>query len=58
VSIRVERLGNLTNLSSTDAILIGADVTEGSWRIVRVGNDLDMQRYESGNWVSKGLTTV
>lgn len=33
---------------------IGDPLTDGSWRIVVSGNDLSVQRRESGSWVEKG----
>lgn len=35
-------------------LVIGPDATEGSWRIVKSGDDLSVDRYESGVWVQKG----
>jgi len=34
---------------------IGDPATDGSWRIVRSGNNLAVQRLESGAWTQKGL---
>lgn len=36
---------------------IGDPSAEGAWRIVKSGNDLSFQRYESGTWTEKGAFT-
>ena len=41
-------------LKSTGAIYIGAKATNGTWKIIRSGNDLYFQRRESGSYVTKG----
>lgn len=35
------------------AYYLGDGTTEGDWRIIRNGNDLEMQRLESGIWQMK-----
>ena len=47
---------NIANLalSSTGIVYFGGTTTEGSWRLVRSGDDLKVQRYESSVWVDKG----
>jgi len=40
--------------ASTTALYFGDPATDGTWRIVRNGNDLEFQRRESGSYVSKG----
>ena len=42
------RLYNASN------IYLGDSSTNGSWRIVRNGNNLSFQRREAGSWVEKG----
>jgi hypothetical protein len=42
--------------ASTTAIYLGASGTDGTWKIVRSGNDLLFQRRESGSYVTK--TTI
>ncbi len=37
-------------LDSTAAAYLGNTTTNGSWRVIRVGNDLDFQRRESGTF--------
>jgi hypothetical protein len=41
-------------INSDRAYYIGDPTTDGSWRIVRSGNDLQFQRREGGTWVNKG----
>lgn len=50
-------LGGDLILSSTDSIYFGAIATNGSWRIIRSGNDLVVERRESGAYVEKGKFT-
>lgn len=38
---------------STGAYYFGDPTTDGSWRLIRVGNNLDVQRREAGVWVDK-----
>ena len=40
-------------IRSTDAYYLGDQATDGSWRFVRSGNDLVVERRESGSWVTK-----
>lgn len=42
---------------STGAVLLGDPTTDGSWRMVRSGNNLQVERRESGAWVAKGVFT-
>jgi hypothetical protein len=37
---------------------IGDPATEGSWRIVKAGTDLVVQRLESSTWTTKGTFTA
>ncbi len=41
--------------ASDKAFYFGASDTDGSWRIVRTGNNLAIERRESGSWVEKSL---
>ena len=41
-------------LDADEALYLGDPNTEGSWRIVRDGDNLSFERYESSIWVSKG----
>ena len=53
----------VTTFEATDAMEIASDKafnfgdasTNGSWRIVRDGNNLAIQRREAGSWVEKSL---
>ncbi len=42
------------NAGSTSAIYFGDSATDGTWKIVRSGNNLSFQRRESGAYVEKG----
>ena len=41
-------------IPSDEAFYLGDKTTEGSWRIIRDGDNLLFQRYESSVWTSKG----
>jgi hypothetical protein len=41
-------------VGDANAYLMGPPDVDGSWRIVRSGNDLQFQRREGGAWVNKG----
>jgi hypothetical protein len=49
--------GGMT-VGSDDAVYFGGDVSDGSWRIVRSGNDLVIERRVSGSWVTKSTITA
>jgi hypothetical protein len=38
----------------TDAVYLGDPLVDGTWRIVRDGNNLSFQRLEGGVWSEKG----
>ena len=40
-------------IAADTAVVFGALATDGSWRIVRSGDDLKIERRESGNYVTK-----
>jgi hypothetical protein len=42
-------------VGATKALYFGGKTTDGSWRIIRDGNNLAVQRRESGSWVEKLL---
>jgi hypothetical protein len=44
--------GNI-ELDSDNAIIFGGEATDGSWRLVRSGDDLEVQTLVSGSWVTK-----
>ncbi len=45
-------------LESTKAIYLGGKTTDGSWRMIRNGTDLNFERRESSVWVDKGGFTA
>jgi len=47
-----QAVGNVET-ASDKAFLLGADATNGSWRFVRDGNNLLVQRYDTSAWVTK-----
>lgn len=50
--VRVDQNG-LGLEESTTAFYLGPSGTDGSWRIIRSGNNLIFQRREAGSWVTK-----
>lgn len=42
-------------VGNTDAYYMGDPTTDGTWRFLRVGNDLDIQKRVAGTYVSKSL---
>lgn len=42
-------------LPSGNAVYLGDKLTNGSWRIIRSGNNLSFQRREAGVWVEKSF---
>jgi len=49
---------NEVHLIATGVVYLGDSATDGSWRIVRSGNDIHFDRRESGAWVNKGSFTA
>ncbi len=47
----------LSQSPTVTGVIFGDGVTDGSWQIVRVGNNLSFQRLESGVWVEKDADT-
>ena len=45
-------------VSSGDALYLGDITTDGTWKIIRVGSDLSIQRRESGTYVQKSKHTA
>ena len=45
--------GGDLELDSTSALYFGDSATNGSWRIIRSGNNLVVERREGGVWVEK-----
>lgn len=52
----VELTGDLV-LGGANATYFGGKTTANSWRIIRSGNNLVVQRYESSVWTTKGTFT-
>jgi hypothetical protein len=50
--------GRNLGLTSSGAFYFGNDKTDGTWRIIRSGDDLLFQRRESGNWVTKSTISA
>jgi hypothetical protein len=46
------------HLISTGIIYFGDSETNGSWRIVRSGNDLVIQRLVTGTWTTKSTISA
>jgi len=40
-------------IAAASAFYYGDKTTEGSWRTIRIDNDLEFQRYETASWVKK-----
>jgi hypothetical protein len=51
-SLELEFVDELV-LPADKAVYLGAKDTDGSWRIIRDGDNLEFQRRESGNWIMK-----
>ena len=47
----------LNQSPTVTSIIWGDGVTDGSWRIIESGNNLSVQRLESGVWVEKSAFT-
>jgi hypothetical protein len=45
-------------LGAAEAIYLGEETTDGSWRIVRSGNDLVIQRLVLGTWTTKSTISA
>jgi hypothetical protein len=50
---RFTQNGDIIMNSATASVYFGDQNTDTSWRIIRTGTDLDIQRREGGVWVSK-----
>lgn len=50
-------LKDRSTFDSTDAVYLGDPTVNGTWRIVRDGNNLSFQRLETGVWTEKGANT-
>ena len=45
-------------VGSSDGLYFGDQSTDGSWRIIRSGNDLVIERRESSSWVTKSTISA
>ena len=55
MSIRLEKLiGDEVHLSSDGIIYLGDPDTDGTWRVIINGDDLEFQKREAGTYVMKG----
>lgn len=52
------QFGDSVDIPAAGAYLLGDSVTNGSWRLTRSGNDLVIQRRESGSWVTKSTVAA
>ncbi len=50
--------GSAIGVESDQAILFGTATTNGSWRLIRSGDNLSIQRRESDAWVEKTSITA
>lgn len=50
-------VGGAIDVGSSNAFYLGDPTTNGSWRIIRSGNNLAFERRESGSWVEKTAIT-
>jgi hypothetical protein len=49
-------LATFTDSANTsDCVYLGGSQTEGAWRLIMSGNNLSIDRLESGTWVTKGV---
>lgn len=56
----VSRLGGnkFKKIFIADSLVFGDGNTEGDWRIIRSGNDLNSERLESSTWEKKSASTA
>jgi hypothetical protein len=52
----VQIIGGELVVSDSTAVYFGLPSVNGSYRVVRDGNDLNIERRESGTWVEKEAT--
>lgn len=55
-SANVQIVGDELVVADSTAVYFGSPSVNGSYRIVRSGNNLNIERRESGTWVSKEAT--
>jgi len=56
ISTNVKIVGDELVVADATAVYFGTPTVNGSYRIVRDGNNLNIERRESGTWVSKEYT--
>jgi hypothetical protein len=56
ISSNVQIVGDELVVSDSTAVYFGSPSVNGSYRIVRDGNYLNIERRESGTWVEKEAT--
>ena len=56
ISTNVEIIGDELVVADSTAVYFGSPTVNGSYRIVRDGNNLNIERRESGSWVEKEST--
>lgn len=49
--------GNVVITTSGAGVYFGATTADGSWRIIKSGNNLAQERRESGSWNEKAAAT-
>jgi len=57
LNMLIEKLSPNINLGETGVFYFGDKDTDGTWKIIRSGNNLITQRRESGAWVTKNTIT-
>lgn len=56
--VSIDNIGNITQFGASTAHYFGPSATDGTWRIVRSGNDLVIERREGGSYVTKSTITA
>jgi len=56
ISSNVTLVGDELVVADTTAVYFGLPSVNGSYRIIRDGNNLNIERREGGSWVSKEET--
>lgn len=52
------KIGTDLDLSSTEAVYFGVSNVDGTWRIIRDGDNLIFQRRETGNYITKSTISA
>jgi hypothetical protein len=56
IASNVQIVTNGLVVGTATAVYFGSPTTNGSYRIVRDGDNLNIERRESGSWVAKDFT--